>query len=325
MSARSVRVLLLAIGMAGAASVRAEPVATAGTFTCPVTPGPGVALMRARNVLGGGMAGDGWDGEGNNATLMFWHMENVTGDMAASEQRQAYIAAMQTWANLVQITFEEIPVANQIRSVDWAYAVGDHCALESAECGDSDCTFGATPLGHAGFPPGVASTCGGTVSETWAGNVHFNDMFPFSRDAGTPGTWSLQALAVHELGHAIGLTHDLAGGGPHIMAPTLAQNTPAYPPSTSDVLNVQSGYAPGLGGVVTLETLGVWVQSGYSGQQLGSFFSPFATVAQGIAGVPPGSTQVALNVRAGSYPGAITITQPMFLRAPTGLASIGGP
>lgn len=300
--------------------------ASGQSFSCPVDVATGIKVFRATRVTGGGMAGDGWDGPGANAMLLYWHMENISAGISAADQRQAYIAALTTWANVVQVSFEEVPVANQNRAFDLAFATGNHCAFEPAECGDADCPFGPNTLAHAGFPPGVNSQCVNPMPETYAGNVHFNDAFAFSRDANVNGTVSLRAVAEHEMGHALGLTHDTSSvGGPHIMAPNINANTPAYPPSAEDTANLRQGYAAGTGSVVTLETLGVWVQGSFSGTQLGTFFNPFTTVAAGAAGVPPGSTLVTLNVRAGSYPGAVTIAQPMFLKAPTGPATIGGP
>lgn len=294
------------------------------TFTCPVEPAPGSKITAAKNVQGGGMTGDGWEGSGANATVVYWHMESVTADISAAAQRQAYINALQTWANQVQITFIEVPIADYLRSIDWAFTLGDHCALEPAECGDSDCAFGATILGHAGYPPGVNSECISSMDETFAGNVHFNDAIAFSQNWEVVGNPSLQSVAAHEVGHALGLTHDTGAGGPHIMAPNYPGG-PALAPSASDIANIRVGYAAGAGEVRTLETTGIHLESGFPGAQNGTLFFPFATVAQGVAGVPPGSSMVNLLFRPGVYPGAITIDRPMILKATGGGVALGGP
>ena len=86
-----------------------------------------------------------------------------------------------------------------------------------------------------------------------------------------------------------------------------------------------TGYASGTGSVITLESLGVWVNNAFAGTELGTFSNPFNTVSEGVAGVPPGSTTVTLHLRGGNYSGGITITQPMFVQVESGPAYLGAP
>jgi hypothetical protein len=292
---------------------------------CPVEPAPGTLIKRGLGTLSGGFAGDGWDGAGQNATTINWHVDNTTADFGAAGQRAALIAAMQTWANVVRITFVELPVATQNRMVDWTFLTGNHCAFESAECGNANCPFDGAGgvLAHAGFPPGVNSLCVNPMPETFAGNVHFDDADPFEQDGGS-AAFSMQLIATHELGHAIGLQHDTGPGGPHIMRPTFGSGDVAQAPSASDIANLTAGYAAGTGAVVTLEQNGVWVYYGAVAPELGTFSQPFNTVAEGVNGVPPGSTTVTLHIDAGIYPGPVTITQSMLI-ATTGVVTIGTP
>ena len=265
----------------------------------------------------GGMAGDGWDGEGANATTIYFHIENTSNDLTAREQRLAYITALQTWADIVQIDFVEIGVPNWNRAIDLRYAVGDHCAIESDECGDPDCPFdgpGGT-IAHAGFPPGVNSQCVDPMTETWAGNVHFDDDDLFEQDnAGNDG-YSLTLIAAHEIGHAIGLTHDTGPGGPHIMRPNFGWNDGMHDPSASDIANLRSGYAAGTGDVATFEEEGIWVNSAYYGHELGIAGYPFNTIAEGITALPPGNDGITLNVLGGLYPETLTISTPCTITA----------
>lgn len=273
------------------------------------------------------MAGNGWDGAGQGSVTVFWRQENTTPDLGAG-QRTALISGMQIWANIVQITFQELPVSNQDVQVDWAFVSGNHCAFEAAECGDPDCPFSGAGgvLAHAGFPPGVNSTCVNPMAETWAGNVHFDEAETWEQDDSAPvndGMFSLTLIAAHEVGHSIGLTHDSGAGGPHIMRPSFSDDSAAQAPSASDTVNLRSGYATGVGSVITLNTTGVWVDNSFLGAELGTQASPFDTVIEGVNGVPPFSTNVVVHIDAGTYNEvAITITQSMFLRAELGSVTI---
>lgn len=294
-------------------------------FQCLTEPGPNERIYRGFNVQGGGMSGTGWDGSGTNATTLNWHMRNTSTDFATSGQRAAWIAGLQTWANVVQITFVELPVTGQNRSLDLGYTTGSHCGYEPAECGNSNCPFDGAGgvLAHAGFPPAVNSLCVPNMPETYAGDVHFDDAETWEQNTGSASAMSLQLIATHEIGHGLGLQHDT--GSNDIMRPTFSLADSAIAPSASDLANIRAGYASGTGSVITLESLGVWVNNAYGGTELGTFSNPFNTVSEGVAGVPPGSTAVTLHIRGGNYSGGITITQPMFVQVESGPAYLGAP
>lgn len=293
------------------------------TLSCPTEPLPGTPIFWGglEGGSGGGMAGNGWDGAGLNSTTVFWHQENETSDLPAEDIRQAYITAMSAWAGVVRITFEEVPVANLNRSVDWAFATGNHCALEPNECGDPDCPFDGPSgvLAHAGFPPGVNSTCVNPMAETHSGNVHFDDAETFELDnAAGAGPFSLTAIACHEVGHGIGLTHSSA---PDIMKPSFSSNESFPGLSANDIANVRAGYAAGAGSVITLEDLGVWVNDAWTLSELGTVTFPFNTVIEGVAGVPRGNSGVTLHCTPGTYATPGLINKRMFI-VPNGSGSI---
>lgn len=273
---------------------------------------------------GGGMAGNGWDGPGRNPATIFWHVEAATPDMVA-DQRTALIAAMQAYASVVRITFRELPVANRNVQVDWNFATGDHCAVESAECGDADCPFDGAGgvLAHAGFPPGVNSTCVNPMPETFAGNVHFDEAETWELDNVLgAGPYSLRYVAVHELGHSIGLVH--SGQAGDVMFPSLNSSTVFTGLSANDIANIRSGYATGTGSVVTLNQSGIWVDGAFGGTELGTIGNPFDTVIEGVNAVPPYTTNVVVHIDAGTYTETMTITDNMILQAENGSAVIGG-
>jgi len=312
--------IMMLSGAGAVESAPSQPVQGRGPFGICDTEGVvGGVLLR-----GGGMISDGWDGEGANATTLYFHVENTSGDLGGG-QRTAVINALAAWANVVQIQFVEIGVANINRSIDFRFATGNHCAVESDECGDPDCPFDGSggTIAHAGFPPGASSQCVDPMSETWAGNVHFDDGDLFETDTGNPADgYSMTLVAAHEIGHAIGLVHDIGGGGPHIMRPTIGWGDVMQLPSPSDIAHLQQGYATGAGGVTTFETNGIWVNASYMFTELGLPGDPFNTIPEAINALPPFNTGVTIHLIGGSYP-PVTISQPCTITAEFNAATIG--
>ncbi|MEZ6243286.1 MAG: matrixin family metalloprotease [Phycisphaerales bacterium] len=275
-------------------------------------------------VRGGGMINDGWDGPGANTTTLYWFIENYSPDLPAGQQRAAYILAMAAWASVVRITFVEIAAPNHNRSIDLRFASGDHCAIEADECGDPDCPFdGPTGvLAHAAFPIGGQGTCGPASTESRAGNVHFDEAELWEQDNAGSGI-SLTLIAAHEIGHALGLLHDTGPGGPHIMRPLFNGGEGMQNPSASDIGHLRSGYAAGVGSVITLESSGIWVNSAWLGPEFGTPGEPFDTIGEGVNALPPQNGGITIHVLGGLYPGAVTISQPCTITSEFSTAFIG--
>ncbi|USN98699.1 MAG: matrixin family metalloprotease [Phycisphaeraceae bacterium] len=273
---------------------------------------------------GGGMINDGWDGPGQHATTLYFHVENYSDDFPAADQRAAYIFALATWASYAQIHFAEIAAPNFNREFDFRWATGDHCAVESAECGDPDCPFDGpgNVVAHAGYPPGANSTCISPMPETFAGNVHFDDDDLYEMDNAGDGL-SLTFVAAHESGHSLGLTHDSGPGGPHIMRPSVSDTDGMQTPSASDVAHLREGYAAGVGSVTTLEDSGIWVNSAWLGPQTGLAGDPFHTVGAAINGLPPDAPDITIHVLGGLYPESVTISKPCTITAEFSTVYIG--
>jgi len=275
---------------------------------------------------GGGMINDGWDGAGANPTTIYWHIENYSTDLPPEQQRNAYILALATWAAFVRIDFVEIAAPNRNRAFDFRWAMGDHCAVESGECGDADCPFDGAGgvLAHAAFPIGGNGTCGPASAESRAGNVHFDeaDFYEFDNSDPFNGA-SLLLIAAHEIGHSLGLLHDTGPGGPHIMRPSFNAGQGMQNPSASDIGHLQSGYASGVGSVTTLEASGIWVNSSWLGFEAGIPGEPFDTVGEAVAALPPNNTGITIHVLGGLYPGPLIIAEPCTITAEFSTAFIG--
>jgi len=269
------------------------------------------------------MSGNGWDGAGQNAVVINWRMEGSTDDMDSS-QRTAIINALQAWANVVQITFVETAVSNDNVAIDIAWATGNHSALEPQEAGDTDCPFNGPGgvIAHAGFPPGVNSLCINPMPETFAGNVHFDDAETWEYDdtAGVDSSFSLLLVAVHEIGHALGLTHTT--GATDVMRASVDSDEAYAGLSSADITNITSGYAAGVGSVLTISGSGVWVSGSYNGVERGTFAQPFNTIGEGATGIPAGSAGIVLHVVTGTYAGIPTISKNMFIQPEFGTVTL---
>lgn len=269
------------------------------------------------------MTGNGWDGPGQNAVTITWRMEGSTEDMGP-DQRQAIIDALQVWANVVQIVFVETAVSNDNVAIDIAWATGNHSALEPQEAGDTDCPFNGPGgvIAHAGFPPGVSSLCIDPMPETFAGNVHFDDaeVWEYGDQAGADTLFSLYLCAIHEIGHALGLSHTT--GANDVMKSSMTSDETFGGLSSADITNITAGYAAGVGSVLTISGSGVWVSGSYNGVERGTFAQPFNTIGEGATGIPAGSANIVLHVVAGTYSGIPTISKNMFIQPESGVVTL---
>ncbi|MCZ6835221.1 MAG: matrixin family metalloprotease [Planctomycetota bacterium] len=292
---------------------------------CDQEPAVGTPIFRGAAAQGGGMTGVGWDGPGQNAATIYWYVEDITPDFD-DDQRAALITAMQAWAGVVQITFREVAKPNLNVAIDWDFLTGDHSATEPAESGDPDCPFSGAggALAHAGFPPGVASQCVNPMTETWSGNVHFDEDETWELDnANGAGEWSLTFIACHEMGHSIGLIH--SPGSTDVMRASGSSGTLTFVGlSADDISNIQGGYAAGAGSVVTLNNSGIWVDGGFAGLERGNTSgNPVNTIIEGVNGVPPFTNNIVIHIDAGNYPESLLITEDVELRAENGTVTIG--
>ena len=287
---------------------------------CPVEPGPGAVISSSGPDGSGGMNSYGWDGIGKNSVTLFWHVEAATPD-TGSAQRSALIAALQVWADVVDITFVEATLPNHPGAIDFDFLTGDHSWKEPEE-DTPECPFDScgSKLAHASFPPGAGSTCGGNSMETYSGNVHFDDDCGWEvGDAPAPfdNSYDLLFVAVHEVGHALGLTHS---DPPDVMKPTFGDDEMFGGLTGNDVANIQDGYSSGgFGSVITLETLGIWVDPTPNIPMLGTQADPFNFVGLAVAAVPPHSFGVDVHIQTGTYvEGALVMEEHMTLLAEGG-------
>ncbi|TVL91205.1 matrixin family metalloprotease [Streptomyces sp. SAJ15] len=131
---------------------------------------------------------------------MRYRFLNGTQDIAAEDERGAVGRAFDTWAAVLSgMTFEESDSSDADFTITWA----------SSSHGDGSAFDGVgNTLAHAFFPP----PCGGPN----AGALHFDEAEKWSL-TGSGQTIDTETVALHEIGHLLGLDHSQVNTA--VMAP----------------------------------------------------------------------------------------------------------
>ncbi len=142
----------------------------------------------------------------------------------------AILQAMETWASLVNIN---VGVVN-----DGGQPAGTPGAVQ----GDSrfgDIRVGAKPLADTALSTAEFFSYAGS---TWSGDVQFSDTQKFSVDGSTP--LDLYTLALHELGHSLGLKDNLTDPTSVEYANYLGARTGLGPQDISDIVSLYGPRQP---------------------------------------------------------------------------------
>ncbi|MFD3542262.1 matrixin family metalloprotease, partial [Streptomyces sp. NPDC058662] len=142
------------------------------------------------------------------ATACPWNRRNLTfafdagtSDILGNQEFTAVRNAIQTWAGVVRFNFREVATTqNPDVMIGWRSA------------NDPDLSMVGNAIAHADFPPGC-----GVINNTLPRPVHFDNTEHFWAIGAVAGRLDVQSVALHELGHILGLQHSVATS---VMAPT---------------------------------------------------------------------------------------------------------
>jgi hypothetical protein len=149
-----------------------------------------------------------------------------TDDAPPDQEFDAVRNALRTWSDSIPVTFTEVA---QDRNPD--IVIGWRAA------DDPDHSMVGGVLAHADFPPG----CGVVTNGSTPKPVHFDDTEHTWSIGAAPDCFDVETVALHELGHILGLGHSSVLGA--VMMPTVAPNMTKRDLAQDDINGARTLYA----------------------------------------------------------------------------------
>lgn len=146
-------------------------------------------------------------------------------------RREAVRRAFDVWKNAgVGLTFEEISPESSTKAdifIEWRRAA------------DPDHSMVGGVLAHADFPPGFS-----IIARELPLPLHFDDEEHQWDDGTFVGKYDVQTIAIHEIGHTLGMYHSNVGGS--CMFPTVASNHSLRELQADDINGIKHIYPPSI-------------------------------------------------------------------------------
>jgi len=184
-------------------------------------------ILSAKPSLAYSIHDDGWDGPGLGSASLTYYFGNLTSDLPEATVKSTLVDALNVWASVVDITFTETLTPGLNDSIDFLFATGAH--------GDGN------PFDGPGGVVAHSFFSSSSNPEPIAGDVHFDDAELWEVGNGLGASaFDLMWVAVHEIGHALGLGHSAVSSA--VMFPSLSGNTVFNQLTPDDIAGIQSIY-----------------------------------------------------------------------------------
>jgi hypothetical protein len=162
----------------------------------------------------------GWDGPGRGAAVLTYYIGNAPSSLSQTAVTAAIRAALNAWSKVAAVTFVQTSQPNRPDSIDFTFR-----SLDGR---------GGT-LAQAYFPDDVNRS-------RIAGDVQFDSAERWEVGNNLGGAaFDLVLIAVHEIGHSLGLDHSRVASS--VMGATISPNQRFNGLGASDVTSVLSLYA----------------------------------------------------------------------------------
>lgn len=159
-----------------------------------------------------------------NKLQLTYAFDTGTNDIGGSGEFQAVRNAFATWMTVSPLTFTEVALnQNPDIRIGWRPA------------NDPDLSMVGGVLAHADFPPGCS-----VVTNTLPKPVHFDDSEHTWANGALPGTFDVETVALHEIGHILGLAHSSVTGS--VMFASVSSNFTKRALTADDIAGIQSLY-----------------------------------------------------------------------------------
>ncbi|WFB06746.1 matrilysin family metalloendoprotease [Streptomyces sp. LX-29] len=161
-------------------------------------------------------------------TDLTFAFDTGTDDAAGNQEFDAVRNAFQTWAAAAPLTFTEV---EKDQSPD--------ILIGWRPASDTDLSMVGGTLAHADFPP----ACGVVTDGSLPKPVHFDDSEHNWSIGAAVNSFDVETVALHELGHILGLAHTSASGA--VMLPVVSSNSTKRALTQDDIDGVRSLYPDG--------------------------------------------------------------------------------